>query len=62
MKDENKNFTETEAAKILGVSQITLKRIRQNKKISYYRIGKAKIFYGRQHIDEYIEKCERKVN
>jgi hypothetical protein len=61
LKEEIKNYKESEAAKILGISRITLKRIRLGNEISYYRIGKARVFYGQQHLDEYMRKCERKV-
>lgn len=41
-------------------NRITLHRKRKAKLIGFYRIGN-KIFYGENHIREFLSRCERKA-
>jgi len=52
-----KRFTEKEAAKILGISQMTLIRRRNEGAIRFYRVG-SRILYGERHLEEFLAKCE----
>lgn len=49
---------EKEAAKLLGISDITLKRIRYAKKINFFRIG-SQVFYSLQMLEAFLNKCQR---
>ena len=51
-------FTETEAAKQLGIARITLLRARQAGKINYCRIGRV-VRYTPEQIEEFLKTCER---
>ena len=47
---------EKEAAKALGISDNTLKRIRYAKEINFYRIGNQ-VFYSRQMLEAFLKRC-----
>jgi excisionase family DNA binding protein len=49
---------EGNAAELLGISKTTLKRIRNAKEISFYRIG-GQIFYSPEMLKAFLEKCYR---
>lgn len=51
-------ITERDAAKMLGVSKYTLKRIRDAREISFYRIG-GQVFYSLEMIKAFLDKCRR---
>lgn len=53
-----KLYKESELAKILKVSCVTLKRIRYAKKISFLRIG-MQVRYTEQHLQDYLRRCQR---
>jgi hypothetical protein len=54
-------YSEAEAARRLGFkNRVTLWRARKRKLIGYYRIGN-KIFYGENHLREFLVRCERKA-
>ena len=50
---------EKEAAKFLGVSRITLLKIRQQGGIAYYRVGKKRVLYSTEHIQDFLNKQEQ---
>lgn len=49
---------EKDAAELLGISQSSLKRRRNEKQISFYRIG-GQVFYSPEMIKTFLEKCYR---
>jgi excisionase family DNA binding protein len=53
-------ITEKDAAEMLGISKSTLKRIRDAKEISFYRIG-GQVFYSPEIIRAFLERCLREV-
>jgi excisionase family DNA binding protein len=57
---EAETLTEAEAARMLGVSKITLQRLRNRGEISHFRIG-ARVLYSPTHIQDYLSSVERKV-
>ena len=64
MKIENINvevetLTESAAARMLGVSKITLQRLRNRGEISHFRIG-ARVLYSPEHLKDYLADVERK--
>jgi excisionase family DNA binding protein len=66
MRFENINadaetLTEVEAARMLGISKITLQRLRHRGEISHFRIG-ARVLYSPQHLKDYLTGVERKKN
>lgn len=52
-------YTEQQAAELLGVCRITLKRERKRGNIEYTLVGVRGIKYTQQQIDAYIEKRRR---
>lgn len=54
-----KIYRESELAKLLSISCMTLKRIRYAKEISFLRIG-TQVRYTEQHLEDYLQKCQRK--
>lgn len=55
-----KAFTEPEAARLLGLSRLTLKRERQRGNIEYTLLGVRLIRYSQQQLDEYLERGRRR--
>lgn len=51
-------LSEQNAAKIIGVSRLTLQRARKRGNISYYRVG-TRVLYAAQHIADYLASVER---
>jgi excisionase family DNA binding protein len=49
-------MTENDAAKLLGISKSTLKRLRNAKRISFYRIG-GQVFYSPEMITAFLANC-----
>jgi excisionase family DNA binding protein len=54
-------LSEKQAAQKLGISRITLLRMRQASRIGYYRIGTRVLFSEEAHIRPFLESVERKV-
>jgi hypothetical protein len=50
---------ERKAALTLGVSKITLLRMRQRGAIGHYRIG-SRVVYSHNHLNDFLQTCERK--
>lgn len=50
---------ESEAAKHLGISRITLLRARRRGEISHFRFG-ARVVYAEIHLAEYLSRQERR--
>lgn len=59
MNTEAETLTEAEAARMLGVSKITLQRLRNRGEISHFRIG-ARVLYSLEHLSDYLVDVERK--
>jgi hypothetical protein len=51
-------INEDDAAKLIGVSKITLQRARKRGDISCYRIG-ARVLYSPAHIQDYLSRVEK---
>ena len=51
-------FTDKEASAYLRVSQVTLWRLRKDRKINFRRVA-SKIVYLREDIDAYLDKNKR---
>lgn len=51
-------ITESEAAKLLKISQETLQRIRYNGEIEFYRVG-GRVFYLPQNLYEFVRRCRQ---
>lgn len=57
-KEDGKLYSEREAAEKLGISRITLLRMRQAKRISFFRIG-TRVLYSEDHLRTFLSNCER---
>ena len=53
-------LSETQAARWLGVSRITLLRARMAGRIGAYRIGTRVLYSEERHLRPFLEACERK--
>ncbi|HEV7859084.1 MAG TPA: helix-turn-helix domain-containing protein [Pyrinomonadaceae bacterium] len=53
-------LSEKEAAAFLGVSRITLLRMRQAARIGFYRVGTRVLYSQETHLQPFLDKCERK--
>ncbi|MGE0244546.1 MAG: helix-turn-helix domain-containing protein [Pyrinomonadaceae bacterium] len=51
-------ISESEAAKLLKISQETLQRIRYNGEIEFYRVG-GRVFYLPQNLYEFVRRCRQ---
>lgn len=61
MSKERATMSEAQFAKAVGLSRVTLWRLRQKGLVPHYRIG-TKILYGRQHVDEFLKANENTLN
>jgi excisionase family DNA binding protein len=55
-------FTRRQAARHLGISLSTLKRLISEERLAYYRTGKRKTVISYRHIKDYLESVERPVS
>lgn len=53
-------LSETQAARWLGISRITLLRARMAGRIGAYRIGTRVLYSEDRHLRPFLESCERK--
>lgn len=53
-------LSEKDAARRLGVSRITLLRMRQSGRIKFYRIG-TRVLFDNEHLREFLATVERNV-
>ena len=51
-------ISESEAARLLKISQETLQRIRYAGEIQFYRVG-GRVFYLPQNLNEFIQRCRQ---
>jgi excisionase family DNA binding protein len=51
-------LSESNAAKVIGVSRLTLQRARKRGEISYYQVG-TRILYAPRHIADYLASVEK---
>jgi len=59
LQKETISWSEKEAAELLGISHLTLQRIRRSGLIGYTPVG-GKARYLRSHIEDYLENNSRK--
>jgi len=57
---EGRLYSETEAAERLGVSRITLLRMRRDGRIGFYRIGVRVLFSEAEHIRPFLDGCNQR--
>jgi response regulator of citrate/malate metabolism len=58
MSEQRATMSETEFAKAVGLSRVTLWRLRLKGLVPHYRVG-TRILYGRQHIDQFLKAHEK---
>lgn len=51
-------FTETEAAKFMKVSRMTVLRLRQKGQLKFYRVGFRVLYSLEKHITPFLDSCE----
>ena len=54
-------MNETQAAKFLGISRMTLLRKRNSGEIKFFRVGFRILYSKEKHLIPFLEKCERKT-
>jgi excisionase family DNA binding protein len=57
MSEQRATMTETEFAKAVGVSRVTLWRMRSKGQLPHYRLGK-RVLYGQQHVQQFLKEHE----
>ena len=58
MFNDTSTITESDFAKRVGVSKMTIQRHRYAGKLSHYKVG-TRILYGEKHVQEFLNKLER---
>lgn len=61
MNEQPVTMTEAEFAKAVGVSRVTLWRMRSKGQLPHYRLGK-RILYGQHHISEFLKAHEHRLD
>ncbi len=61
MDKDRETMTEAEFAKAVGVSRVTLWRMRQQGKLPHYKLGR-RILYGQRHVEEFLKAHERQLD
>jgi excisionase family DNA binding protein len=56
----DRNVTERDAARLVGVSAMTLLRARRAGLIGYYRVGR-RVLYSEAHLRDYLQSVERRA-
>ena len=54
-------MNETQAAKFLGISRMTLLRKRNNGEIQFFRVGFRVLYSKEKHLLPFLELCEKKA-
>lgn len=58
MTSEKITLTEEEFAERVGVSKITIWRLRRAGKVAHYKIG-TRVLYSEMHVSEFLSRYER---
>jgi excisionase family DNA binding protein len=63
MTERKETMTEGEFARAVGVSRVTLWRMRQRGQLPHYKLGR-RVLYGRKHVDEFLtmHECRSEVS
>lgn len=61
MSEQKATMTEAEFAKAVGISRVTLWRMRLKGQLPHYKLGK-RILYGQHHVEEFLKAHERPTN
>jgi excisionase family DNA binding protein len=61
MDKDRETMTEEEFAKAVGVSRVTLWRMRQRGQLPHYNLGR-RILYGQRHVEEFLRAHERPLD
>jgi excisionase family DNA binding protein len=63
MDKERETMTEADFAKAVGVSRVTLWRMRQRGQLPHYKLGR-RILYGQRHVEEFsrAHECKSEVS
>lgn len=63
MTEQRATMTEAEFAKAVGVSRVTLWRMRQRGQLPHYKLGR-RILYGQRHVEEFLKahECKSEVS
>jgi hypothetical protein len=58
MTNQKATMTEAEFAKAVGLSRVTIWRLRTQGLVPHYQIG-ARILYGQEHIEQFLKTYEK---
>jgi excisionase family DNA binding protein len=53
------NITEEEFARAVGISRVTVWRLRRAGKLAHYKVG-TRVLYSPRHIEEFLASCEKR--
>ena len=60
MSNQRATISEAEFAKAVGLSRVTVWRLRLKGLVPHYQIG-SRILYGQQHIDQFLKAHEKNL-
>jgi len=60
MSEQRATMSEREFAKAVGLSRVTLWRLRLKGLVPHYRVG-TRILYSQQHIEQFLKAHERNL-
>ncbi len=60
MSKERATLSEREFAEAVGLSRVTIWRLRLKGLVPHYQIG-SRILYGQQHIDQFLKAHEKSL-
>lgn len=58
MSDQRATMSEADFAKAVGLSRVTIWRLRSKGLVPHYQIG-TRILYGQEHIEQFLRKHEK---
>lgn len=61
MNQETELLTEPQAAAQLGVSRMTLFRLRKRREIKFFRVGVRGVKYSQDHLRDYLASVEKET-
>lgn len=60
MSEQRATMSEPEFAKAVGLSRVTLWRLRLKGLVPHYRVG-TRVLYGQQHIEQFLKAHEKNL-
>lgn len=59
LKSKSKLLTQAEVAKMLGVSRVTVERLRWSGSLRFYKLAGGAVRISLEHLEEFLQRSER---